>query len=117
MIELSACTGSSTGSAHSAFSSWKPTPGQALRSVARISCESAAASPALATPDSPTTRLCAGARMLPAPSGITAAEKAQSMAASPVVSRTVTATQASSNHEDLARRRRKETPRPRTDRP
>ena len=104
-------------SVHSALSSWNPTPGHARRSAARICCESAAASRALTGPLIASTRSCGSARKPCAPNGTTAPAKVHSRAASPVASRTVTATQASSNHETRARRSRKDTPSPRIRRP
>src|SRR5579863_10301525 len=56
MTVLSAGCGRCSGFVHSALSSWKPTPGQALPSAARISRVSVAASPASVTPDRPMTR-------------------------------------------------------------
>jgi hypothetical protein len=113
VVVLVASDGSWSISVHSALCSWKPTPGQAWRSVARICCESAMAWLASTGPLNPITRPCGSARKPCAPYGITAVAKVQSTAAIPVASTIVTATQASSSHEARALRTRKDTPSPR----
>ncbi len=104
------------GRDHSALSSWNPTPGQAARSLARIS----PASPELDCPGTlamPIDRSGETARISRAPTGMASASKVQSAAASMVATRTVTATQASISQVDLARRTRKAVPSPRTAQP